>query len=418
MNTPASSPVVDSFASLKPKTGFLRPADETFMLAIPTIGILASVVMLIVQRANHGVSPFSFDDVASLFTTLIFMDGVHVTFTFMLLMMIPELRTWSFSNENRPKEGTWDKGRTFWTRMAIIAGLLALVVFTLRISATSSVFRGMMTIWLFLELLGPSQHTAAQMRGISFVYNSTLRRAYQFTAEESARAVAAEKAERLLFKAVITGDVLYWIPRIFVADRIHIPGIRYVQLVGALLAGVGAIGLVLNSFRYPRNEETDKSFFLSRVLLFPFKILTPVAGLAIRATHGTEYLMIFRRLVQSSKIADAKKRRVYAATIAVSVIYGLVFLAIWPATTMKLIGISAGKTIFMCALLVTFVVRFTHYYMDALLFKMSDPMTRAAVSPLLVPVAAKPREGAEAKPVLEAARGSLRLVPGASAEIA
>jgi hypothetical protein len=155
--------------------------------------------------------------------------------------------------------------------------------------------------------------------------------------------------------------------------------------VGAVSVGSAAIGLLLNSFRYPKQNETDKTFFLTRVLLFPFKIINPVGGLAIRATHGSEYLMIFRRIVQSSSISKEKQRRVYWLTAAISMVYGLVFLSIWPGVMFKTFGFDLGRNLVGIALAITFVVRFTHYYMDALVFKMSDPMTRAAVSPLLVP---------------------------------
>lgn len=318
----ATLPSSERFQTLKSveptkrRGGFLRPIDEMIMLGVPTIGLFLCIAVQMISKITHG--EFVVDDFATLLTTLIFMDGVHVTFTFMLIACLPELRTWSTSNENRPSKG-WDKGFGFWKRMAIIAAGLAIVVFVLKVSPTSSVVRGMATIWLFLELLGPSQHTAAQMRGISFVYNSNIRRAYKFTDAEQARAASAEKAERLLFKLLIVGDVLYWIPRIFLQDRIEIPYMPLVQYAGAISVGAAAIGLLLNSFRYPKQGETDKTFFLTRVLLFPFKILNPIGGLAIRATHGTEYLMIFRRIVQSSSISEKRQKRVYFLTAIVSV---------------------------------------------------------------------------------------------------
>jgi hypothetical protein len=366
----------------KPKAGFLRPLDEMIMLAIPTIGILLTIAIQLFSKVNHAT--FKVDDVTTLLTTLVFMDGVHVTFTFMLIACLPELRNWSKASENKGQV-FMKKDASFWKRMAIVAGGLTLVVFVLKVSPESSMIRGMATIWLFLELLGPSQHTAAQMRGISFVYNSTIRRAYTFNAEEQARAVSAEKWERYLFKLLILGDVLYWIPRIFIQDRFSIPYMGLVQYIGAISVGASAIGLLLNSFRYPKQGETDKTFFLTRVLLFPFKIINPVGGLAIRATHGTEYLLIFRRIVQSSSISDAKKKRAYWLTAGVSFFYGLIFVSIWPGTMFHLFGFNPPRNLVGIALMITFVVRFTHYYMDALVFKMSDPMTRAAMSPLLVP---------------------------------
>jgi hypothetical protein len=186
------------------------------------------------------------------------------------------------------------------------------------------------------------------------------------------------------------GDVLYWIPKIFVPDHFVVPGLGYVKMFGAFVVGASAILVVLNSLRYPKQAESDKTFFLTRVMLFPFKILTPVGGLAIRATHGTEYLMIFRRLVQSSSISVARQKRVYWMTALVSLLYGVVFVSIWPGALFQVAGRYPGPTLVSVAIFITFVIRFTHYYMDAVVFKMSDPVTRAAVSPLLVPPTAVP----------------------------
>jgi hypothetical protein len=191
--------------AVKPKAGFLRPFDEMVMLAIPTIGILACVIARIVGGLTH--QNFGVNEVATLLTTLIFVDSVHLTFTFMAIACLPELRAWSTHEKNLGSSG-WDKNWSFWKRMALIAGALGVVVFVLKVSPDSATICGMATIWLFLELLGPSQHTAAQMRGISFVYNSTIRRAYEFSKDDQLKATQAEKLERLLFKLLIVGDVL------------------------------------------------------------------------------------------------------------------------------------------------------------------------------------------------------------------
>ena len=379
MSMPAA---VSDAQTLKPRAGFLRPTDEMMMLTIPTIGIFACILVRFLEQIHAG--GFKVDDMTTLLTTLIFMDSVHVCFTFMLIACLPELRAWSTHADNKPTQG-WDRGWSFWKRMGLIAAGLATVVYFVRVSPTSSALRGMATIWLFLELVGPSQHTAAQMRGISFVYNSTIRKAYSFTLDEQRRAVAAEKLERLLFKSLILGDIFYWIPQIFRPDRLFVPGTLWIQYLGGAMVGGSAIGLVLNSFRYPRQGETDKTFFLTRVFLFPFKILTPVGGLAIRATHGSEYLLIFRRIVQSSSIGEKRQKRVYWYTAAVSFFYGLIFLSIWPGALTRITGMAPSRNLVAAGLFITFVVRFTHYYMDAIVFKMSDPLTRNAVGPLLVP---------------------------------
>ena len=115
-------------------------------------------------------------------------------------------------------------------------------------------------------------------------------------------------------------------------------------------------------------------------------MITPVAGLGVRATHGSEYLMIFRRLVQSSSIDASRKRRVYWATGAVAATYAILFALLWPVAVRELTGVNPATALLGVALFGTFVVRFVHYYMDSLLYRMSDPFTRSVVGPLIAPI--------------------------------
>jgi hypothetical protein len=366
------------------KVSFLDSWGEAILLGIPLLSFALTLGFWLLGRINLS---WRITDVASLLVTLIFMDGVHVVFTFMLLVSVPELWKWSTSHQNRPEKG-WARGLGFWVRLTFVSVFLAILVYVLRVEQSTAMVRGMMAAWLFLELLGPAQHTLAQMRGISFCYHSTIRKRFQLSDEEKHRAARTELAERYLFKALLFGELFFWIPQIFGPDQLVVPGLELLKYAGGILTCVSAVGLVLNGLRFPRQAETRKSLFLTRVLLFPLKMFNSVAGLGVRATHGTEYLVIFRQMVNGSNLSQARRKRIYWMTFAASVAYSVIFILTWPVATRDLSGWAAPQQILNVALVTTFVIRFAHYWTDSVLYKMSNPLTRAAVSPLLVPMKA------------------------------
>lgn len=365
--------------SKQPPVYFLKRKDEAFLVALPWIGAVLTVGFWFLGR--FGLN-WSISDIPLMLTGLIFIDGVHVVFSLIMLLSLPELQTWSKSEALRSTSG-WSKGMSFWTRTAAIAFGLGVCIYLLKVYPGTFTLRGMATTFLLLELLGPAQHTIAQMRGISLCYNGALKRAYKFTDDEKARALLNESIERKLFLGLLIGEIFYWIPDIFQMDRLNIPEIASVHFVGGVLAVACAAGLVVNGLYFPKQENSRKSAFLFRAILFPLKMLTTIGGITLRAAHGTEYLVVFKRMVQGSKITPKKQARIFLLTAAVSVVYALFFCLTWPSAISELMGQTPPTLLLSVALVLTFVVRFTHYYTDSVLYRMSDPATRSVVGPLL-----------------------------------
>lgn len=365
--------------SEQPEAYFLKPGDEAFLVGLPIIGIALTLGLWFLGR--FGLS-WRISDVSLMLAGIIFIDGIHVVFSFMLLVMLPELRTWAASEDNKPQKG-WSKGLSFWTHTGLIAIALGVCAFLLRVYPGTFSIRGMAMTFLLIEILGPAQHTIAQMRGISFCYNGALRRTYKFSEEERAIATTNEKIERLLFTALLVGEVFYWIPDIFNLDHFNIPGIDSVHFVGGVMSIASVAGLIVNSLYFPKQGNSRKSAFLFRLALFPLKMLTTVGGIFLRAAHGTEYLVIFKRMVQGSKISNRQKTKIFLITAIASVAYIFFFVLTWPVAITELLGQEPPSMLFGVALVFTFIVRYTHYYTDSIVYRMSNPVTRAAVGPLL-----------------------------------
>ena len=367
----------------KPETRFLDGWDEAFMIGLPWVGAILTLGFWLLGRV--GVS-WRVDDIPLMLTGLIFIDGVHIVFTFVMLLSLPELKQWAASDKTRGTRG-WGKGRGPWGRSVLIALALGVIFFLLKVSPNTSTLKGMATTWLLLELVGPAQHTIAQMRGISFLYNSSIRKSAQFTDAEKEQAIRCEKLERLFFNLLLAGEIFYWIPDIFGLDKLQIPCITDIHFVGGVLSVASCAALLVNGYYFPKHDKTKKLAFLFRVILFPLKMLTTIGGISLRAAHGTEYLTIFRGMVKSSSISKSRKTRIFVITTIVSLAYAVLFCMTWPNAVAELTGFSEPHTLLVWAMLGAFVLRFTHYYMDSVLYKMSDPATRAAVAPLLAPKA-------------------------------
>ncbi len=362
------------------KIRFLKSRDEWFVLAVPWLGIILSLGFWLLN--DFGLN-LKIEASTVLLTTLIFADSFHVVFTFVLLATVPELKQWAQKSESKAKTG-WLKGLGPWGQALLIGLVLAGLLLIMKGLPISASLKGMATIWLFFELFGPAQHTVAQMRGISLCYNSSLRRKIKFTDDDNIVARQVERIERFLFNFLFAGEVLFWIPKIFLKDNFEIPGIDSIQNLGALFIVCSSLGILWNGRRYPHQDKSNKFSFLVRVLLFPLKMVNMVGSLFIRAAHGTEYLAIYRRMVNGSKMEVAKKKKIFLISIFVSLCYLVPYLTGWVIQIPETMSWTISDRLMVTALLGTFVIRFTHYYLDSVMFKMSDPNTRFTMAPLLL----------------------------------
>ena len=373
--TPKISPSANPIASAR----FLSPQDEKWMIAIPLVGMVLSTAFWILSL--FGIH-LKIGSLGVLLSTLVFADSFHVTLNYFLILSVPELQAWSSADQARARSG-WMKGLSLWSRALLVGLALASVLWFLKVSSFTVPLAGIASLWLFFELMGPAQHTVAQMKGISLCYNSAIRRRIKLSDAEVKIAQKNERIERVLFNFLLAGEVLFWIPEIFVKDQIHIPGIQHLHILGGAFTVVSAVGIVINSLFYPHQSKSHKFSFLLRVLLFPLKMLNIVGGIFVRAAHGTEYLMMYRQMVKGSKTPHVQKSKIFLTSILVSLAYLIPYLIGWNHNVRQFTGFDASDTLIVAALIGTFVIRFVHYYLDSVLFKMSDLHTRMHVAPLL-----------------------------------
>lgn len=363
------------------KPRFLSKWDEWFFFAVPSAGLLVGTVYWV---ANSFGRPLEWhQNLALWFLSFVFLDSVHVIYTFVLLWTLPELRQWS----RNASDASRSLISAFWTKVLLFALGAAILFYTLELTSLSDKIVWLGSLYAFLEAFGPQQHTLAQMRGISFCYNSAIRRAYTLEPSELQQAVNAERWEKILFRCVLLGDMIFSTGFFLRSGNYAVPDfVPWFEVLGASIVTVAAGGILLNARRYPKQQGSGKLPYLSRILLFTLKNLAIPAALAVRATHGSEYLVVVKQMVKNSGVTEERKKRIFALFIGVTVIYFFVlFLGVERALVKDMLPPKWAPTLLSCAVLFHIVVRWVHYYVDAVVFRMKDPATRAIVAPLLVP---------------------------------
>ena len=351
------------------------------MLAVPWVGAaLALVYWGLLTHGTVGVQSFS---LISALTSLIFLDGIHIIYSFILILALPEMRQWTRSG--------------LWARAGVLALLLGVTFYLMAFADITQDMGWVASVYAMVEVFGPQQHTLAQMRGISFCYHSAIRKSGKLEPSEFARALSVEKWEKVFFRMLLIGDLLFFIPYFLSSGEFQVPDFVYrLHFLGGFMVGAGTVGIFLNGRLFPRQHGSGKMAYLSRVLLFPLKSVVAPALFVLRATHGTEYLIIFRQMVKNSALTESRRKRIFNFTLGASLVYGVVYSLTFPGFIMKYAHFHEPQSVFVSLALLHIVVRYVHYFLDSLIYRMSDPETRGAVAPLLVPARGKQEAGLKA----------------------
>lgn len=360
------------------------------MLAVPWAGMALALILWGGGRFNAPWNRQS--EVITLLVGLFFLDGVHVTYTFVLVLGLAELRDWARKDIAAADFSPSDPFRMnfgFWRQVFFVGIALSALFYFLRFSSFNRTMPTVVFLFLLIDAFGPSQHTLAQMRGISFCFHSAIRKTADLNVEELRSAARVEEREKNLFRILLGADVLAAIPSILILAKVVGPH-TYPDLFhdlrnfGAAALVATVLGIFLNGARYPRQKTTGKMLYLSRIVLYPIRVFLWPAGLVVRACHGTEYLVILRQIVKNSSASEATRRNIFLATIGASILYGVVFTLTFPLVLKNWAQWREPNSIFVYALMTSLVIRYLHYYMDGVLYRMKDQKTRIVVGPMLV----------------------------------
>ena len=303
-------------------------------------------------------------------TAVICFNGLHVAFTYVNMLVIPEYRKVIF-----------DHYKLNYKKQILIFGLILGVFF---IAHDRGFFKDSLPLRLVamgLLVYLPTWHSKRQSAGLSLLMNTRYQKLLAsqnlpFLGDDA----KSRKIEHFAVHLFIVATCIYLI-------RTYLPELGWKNYpkdelgwASALLYTL-ALGLFIYGVSLLKHKMLirHKLFFSIRYLiggLFPF---TPMAGYAVKAIHGLEYLDLQARTFTQSRV----QKKFFSIYLGLCFIFCFAkFFMDWPT---KSLGVQYNDPNMITKFLgvVGTTATYFHYYMDSLIYKMSDPVVRQEIFPLI-----------------------------------
>jgi hypothetical protein len=355
--------------------------EESLVLGLPLLFIAASIAELI-------FFPYLFS-VRNLYYTRILADVVssyHVVLIFPMLLFVPVMRKFreAYATEHR---------RNFWTIPGLVfAGYFVFFfVFYRFLLSPNHIISGngagvLKLLFTFLITALPVQHSVSQYLGFSLAYNNSLKRE-GLPISEKDRIEKSEKRERKLFNLFLIASILlslcarlqYFFPEL----QVHVD--KYLHLIiGSVVLLAGLLIYKAAKILPPGQSESGRNhkfLYSLRLLLVPLSGVSLIGYFTSIQVHAIEYSVLCKNINRNDKSLD-NRNRYKNIMLVVTLVMALALLpkGILATSGLALVAESIVAQLFM-ALMMAF--SFTHYFLDASVFRMRKKINRTHIGPLL-----------------------------------
>lgn len=304
----------------------------------------------------------------------IFFNTIHVTFTAVNLVQIPEMRAFA---ERRSAFGLYGQYAK-WT--AIFVGLYLFAKVCL-----DQTFHGWTSNrWLLTPMLMglvrdvfSIPHFLHQSKGISLMYSYQIRKNSNLTSVELQQLSKSERTEKRIFTILslscVSATVVNWIAYSW--------DFRAVSWFFLAVNSACVLMLFRNLKLLPQASRGYKRNYLVRMIYWPLSLCNFFWGdMVTRSIHGVEYVMINDNIVGNTK---CRKPLLLWTTLilgGVSMMAAQIFCE----------GILEDRRILTELGALLFATSLFHYYVDAILFQFRDPSVRELIGPLVQPLEIAP----------------------------
>ena len=351
-----------------------RTKAEQFVLILP-IFFFIGIGFDLIQSTQYSPQEKSLGLFVSQF---IFLNHIHVCFTFFLTFSIPEVRQWLA--EKRPQ------APSLATLLAVFFVSIYLywaiaVPYLRKTSPESAVVKAS----IIAVILVGTYHNFIQSLGLSLAYNRIIENSNPEWRTDVRRWEGDERrfAWALMAIALFRNGVL-----LFFQDQ---PGavpmaLRWSLAAMTFAACFAAIG---SAARTPQSSDRAKTIYSLRYLFIPLAPFSDFAYWGMLSCHGVEYLFVTLKIRENSTGARAQPWIRLA-------LYGAIVIAFLPLKivheefiALENVGAFLSSNWVVTYLVpLTLVASYSHYFIDGFLFKFSNPRTRQMMAPLLL---SKPR---------------------------
>ncbi len=300
----------------------------------------------------------------TLIVRLVFLNWIHSLVGLFIMSALPEFRALCRGLMRGPMK---------WRIIAAISAIIVAELFWESKKTTPTIDAGVLGFVFLAVFTMRKVHNIGQTKGLSLLFNRLSNPG--LSVEQKLKQERVEKAERTLFN-------------IFIVVLVGLVALRFAQINWALptnpvyvaVLAVLALMLVVNSWRYPNVNTTNKGIFMLG-MFFHVTAAFSVAGLAMqRALHGLEYCFLSWNIIKNSKV---KIKRGAILILATLVFYAVGSIAISYSSVLPFGEVSLNSSLFRIFLFLSFFLDFFHYYADSVLFHFKDPLVREHVGPLL-----------------------------------
>lgn len=356
--------------------------EEPLVLGLPLLFIAASIVELI-------FFPYLFS-VQNLYYTRILADvasSYHVVLIYPMLLYVPEMR--------KMREAyAAEHSRSFWTIPGLVffGYFVFFFIFFHFLLSPNHVISGngagvFKLLFTFLVIALPMQHSVSQYLGFSLAYNKVLKHE-GLPSSEKDRIEKSERRERKLFHLFLYASILLSLSArlqyFFSELQLHLG--KYLNLVigaGILLAML----LIYKAAKMLPAGQTaaghnNKFLYSLRLLLVPLSGISLIAYFTAIQVHAIEYAVLCKNINRNDTSADNRRRYKKILLIA-ALVMGIALLpkGILATVGLGVLAENLAAQLFM-ALMMAF--SFTHYFLDASIFRMRKKINRTHIGPLLV----------------------------------
>jgi|GEM_PF-5751135 len=343
------------------------PGQEVINLALPFFFI--PLLFIEITTSHRWVS--SELDLGVFLTKMVFLNGIHVIFTFPMLFLLPELRNWLGAKSKKSYV-------SLPTHFFAIFSLFAILNLFFPNQNSQNVASVGPWLVVFCLVVYRRYHIAAQTVGLSLIYNRKIEKNWTLSPVERSQVGRTDKWERRLAYFAFAMMIFYRMG--LPATSAH-PFGSAKWIFSALSFGATFCNLML-IWRLPYAKQSNKFYFALRYLFIPLSCYSTVAIWAYEAHHGIEYLFLSQKMVSNSSAQANKRLLPWLGALGVIAIYTVAMLFGLRQSSVLLADYFNPRWFSFIALF-TVTTSYLHYYIDGFLFRMRDPVTRRYVLPLL-----------------------------------